>query len=286
MNRTRLFLLQPVRIVSLLLVLPLAACTQYLFVPIRHQFITPDILGILHEDIYLDVGEGVKLHGWKLIAADNSNGTILFLHGNGDNVSSHFANAYWLVDKGDDVYLFDYREYGLSDGEVSLDNAIADSEKMIAYSVSQLPDNEKLIVMGHSLGGAIAIYSIAHSTYRDRIQSLVTIEAFSDYHDVTRDILSKSWLLWPLQWPLSFTIDNSYRPLDSVVLIAPVPLCILHSKSDEMIDIYHAETLFAAAKPPKYFRLIDSDHSNIFSKKENRRVLLECLDTMKASNTY
>jgi len=269
---------------SLFLVLIISGCTQYLFVPLRQQYITPDVVGILHEDIYLETDDGVRLHGWKLIAADNSGGTILFLHGNGDNVSTHFANAYWLVDEGYDVYLFDYRQYGLSEGEVTLDNATSDSRKMIAYSVNHLAKNEKLIVMGHSLGGAIAIYAVAHSAYRNRIRALVTIEAFSDYHDVTRDVLAKSWLLWPLQWPLSFTIDNSYRPLDAIGLVAPVPVCIIHSKSDEMIDFYHAQKLYDAAKPPKTLLLINSEHNNIFNKKENRQVLLDYLSGLKPAS--
>ena len=262
------------------ILIQISSCSNFLFVPIRHQFITPDVLGILHEDIFLEMEDGVKIHGWKLIAADNTRGTILFLHGNGDNVSSHFANAYWLVDEGYDVYLFDYREYGLSEGEVTLDNVMTDTEQMIAYSVSQLAKNEKLIVIGHSLGGSIAIYVVAHSKYKKNIKTLVTIEAFSDYHDVTQDVLAKSWLLWPLQWPLSYTIDNSYRPLDSVALISPIPLLVIHSKNDEMIDMYHAKKLFEAARQPKSFKLIDSNHNNIFVKPKNRQVLLDYLNQL------
>ncbi len=263
-----------------IMILLLYGCSNLLFVPIRHQFITPDVLGILHEDIYINTDDGVRLHGWKLIAANNSAGSILFLHGNGDNVSSHFANAYWLVDQGYDVYLFDYREYGQSEGEVSLDNVMLDTESMIAYCTTHIEEGRKLIVMGHSLGGSIAIYAVANSRYRSAIQALVTIEAFSDYHDVTRDVLSKSWLLWPLQWPLSYTIDNSYRPLDYVARISPIPLLVLHSKKDEMIDIYHAQRLFDAARQPKKMLLIDSGHSDIFSSPANRQVLLDYLRSL------
>lgn len=258
----------------------ISSCSNFLFVPIKHQFITPDILGILHEDIYLETDDGFKLHGWKMFAADNSAGTILFLHGNGDNVSSHFANAYWLIDEGYDVYLFDYRGYGESEGSVTLDNAIEDTGQMIDYSVSQLPDEEKLIVMGHSLGGSMAVYAVAHSKHKEKIKTLVTIEAFSDYHDVTQDVLSKSWLFWLFQWPLSYTIDNSYRPLDSVALISPVPLLVIHSKNDEMIDMYHAKKLYEVAQQPKYFKLIDSNHNNVFANPKNRQVLLDYLNSL------
>jgi len=270
----------------LAVVLLLASCTNFLFVPRKPMPVTPDAADITYDDIYLETSDGLKLHGWKLYAntektSGKSLGTILFFHGNGDNVSTQLPNTFWLVKKGYDLYVFDYREYGRSQGKAELDTTINDMDLMIAYTVKRLPEGKKLIVMGHSLGGAMAIYAVAHSEYKNRIKALITIEAFSDYHDVTQDVLSKSWLFWLFQWPLSFTVDNSYRPLDSIGLISPVPVAIIHSKSDEMIPMYHAERLFAAAKEPKTFLLINSNHSNVLISKENRQVLFDYLKTLK-----
>ncbi len=78
-----------------------------------------------------------------------------------------------------------------------------------------------------------------------------------------------------------FTVDNSYRPLDSIGLISPIPIAIIHSESDEMIPMYHAERLFEAAKQPKAFLLINSNHSNILFSKDNRQVLFDYLKTLK-----
>ncbi len=267
-------------------VLLLSACSSFLFVPVKQLPVTPDAAEIFYDDIYLETADALTLHGWKLYADTNRSGgktlgSILFFHGNGDNVSTQLPNTFWLVKEGYDLYVFDYREYGLSQGKAELDTTIEDMELMIAYTVEQLSEGEKLIIMGHSLGGAMAIYAVAHSDHRDRIKALVTIEAFSDYHDVTQDVLAKSWLFWLLQWPLSFTVDNSYRPLDSIGLISPIPLAIIHSESDEMIPMYHAERLFAAAREPKTFLLINSNHSNVLISKENRQVLFGYLKTLK-----
>lgn len=180
-----------------------SACSNFLFVPIKTHPITPDAVEILHEDIYIKSTDGVNLHGWKLFAEKRTAGSILFFHGNGDNVSTQLPNTFWLPKEGYDVYIFDYREYGRSEGKAELDAVMGDIDLMIAYVVEQLPEDEKLIIVGHSLGGSMAIYSVAHSAYRDKIKALVTVEAFSDYHDVTQDVLSKSWLFWLLQWPLS-----------------------------------------------------------------------------------
>ncbi len=270
----------------LISVLFLSACSNFLFIPTRHFPVTPDKVDILYEDIFIETHDGLKLHGWKLHAdlkpADNKKaGSIIFFHGNGDNVSTQLPNTFWLVKEGYDLYVFDYREYGLSQGKAELDTIIIDMDLMIAYVVNQLPEDEKLIVMGHSLGGAMAIHSVAHSANRDRIKALITIEAFSDYHDVTQDVLAKSWLFWLFQLPLSFTVDNTYRPLDSIDLISPIPVFIMHSKSDEIIDIYHAERLFEKAKQPKSFGIIDSGHNNIFIADKNRRILFDYLKTLK-----
>jgi len=270
----------------LICILLLPACSNFLFVPIKALPVTPDAADILYDDIYLDTDDGVLLHGWKLNADTEKTdgekiGSILFFHGNGDNVSTQLPNTFWLVKEGYDLYVFDYREYGLSQGEAELDATIKDMALMISYTVSQLPDKDKLIVIGHSLGGAMAIYAVAHSEHREKIKALITIEAFSDYHHVTQDVLAKSWLLWLLQWPLSFTVDNSYRPLDAIGLISPIPVAIMHSESDEMIPMYHAQRLFDAAREPKIFLEINSNHSNVLISKENRQVLFDFLKTLK-----
>jgi alpha-beta hydrolase superfamily lysophospholipase len=270
-----------IRGLLLCFILLLPACSNFLFVPVKAYPVTPDAVNLLYEDVFIEASDGIVLHGWKLIAAEQSKGTILFFHGNGDNVSTQLPNTFWMAKAGYDVYIFDYREYGQSQGKADLSATISDMEVMIAYVAAQLPAAEKLNVIGHSLGGSMAIYAVAHSAHRDRIRSLVTIEAFSDYHDVTQDVLARSWLFWLFQWPLSFTIDNSYRPLDAIGLISPIPVMIMHSKSDEMIDIYHAEKLFAAAKEPKKFQLIDSTHNNIFVNTDNRKLLLDYLSTLE-----
>jgi alpha-beta hydrolase superfamily lysophospholipase len=268
------------RLYLLIALFYISACSNLLFVPIKPFPLTPDGAELQYEDQFIDTADNVQLHGWKVFADKASAGSILFFHGNGDNVSTQLPNTFWLAKEGYDLYFYDYRGYGLSQGTATLDDTINDMALMIAHVVEQLADGEKLIVMGHSLGGSMAIYTVAHSAYRDRIKALITIEAFSDYHDVTQDVLSKSWLLWPFQWLLSFTVDNSYRPLDSIGLISPISVAIIHSESDEMIPMYHAEKLFEAAKQPKAFLLIDSNHSNILFTKDNRQVLFDYLKTI------
>lgn len=262
----------------LVCILLVSGCTHYIFFPMEEHVLTPEAIGIRYEDIFLETADDIRLHGWKLFADGEKQGTLLFFHGNAENISTHFANVYWLVPLGYDVYLFDYRGYGRSQGEAELDPIIDDMQLQIGYMVDQLPVNEKLIIMGQSLGASLAIYAVANSPYRDNIAALVSVAAFSDYHDIAQDALSKSWLFWLFQWPLSKTISNTYSPLKVVDQVAPIPAYFLHSSEDEIIDYYHAERLYQAAREPKSLVTLEGGHNVTFNMNSNREKLVNVLD--------
>jgi len=258
----------------LVLVLSTSACTQLLFQPLKPLIYTPDAVHLKYSDIQAVDAQGLRLHGWELHGKGQHVGSLIFFHGNGDNISTQFANVYWLADHGYDVYLFDYRGYGKSEGIPDLDGIVRDYDVMLKSVLQKIPKDEKLIVMGHSFGASLSIYGVAHSQYRDRIAALISVSAFADYHEITQEVLSRSWLTWAFQWPLSFTINNTYRPLDSVALISPIPLLIMHSKQDEIVPLHHAKDLYAAAKPPRTFIMMEGDHNHAFNLKRNRELLL------------
>ncbi len=269
------------RLTVLLACALLSGCTAMLFQPMAQHVYTPDVVQLDYTDLALHTADGLILHGWKLMARGEHKGSIVFLHGNGENISTHFGNLYWLMYSGYDGYIFDYRGYGKSEGVAELDGVIRDAAAMIDHVIRQTPDDKKVIVIGHSLGGALAIHAVANSPDKDRIATLVTIEAFSDYRAVTRDVLATSWLTWALQWPASLTINNDYAPLDFVAGVSPVPLLILHSRRDRLVPFYHAERLYQAALSPKRLAEIDSDHNHIFNHEKNRRLLLDYLNALE-----
>jgi alpha-beta hydrolase superfamily lysophospholipase len=246
----------------------------------KEYYITPDAIGVRYEDRYITTADGLLLHGWKLFSEGVTEKTLLFFHGNAENISTHFANVYWLVAHGYDVYLFDYRGYGQSQGEAELDPIIDDMQIMTGAVIDDLESDQKLIVMGQSLGASLSIYSVAHSQYRDRIAALVSVAAFSDYHDVAQDVLSGSWMFWLFQWPLSKTISNTYSPLKSVDRVSPVPLFLMHSHEDEIIGFYHAEALYDAAREPKQLVTLDGGHNSPFNLDSNREQLLKVLQAV------
>lgn len=268
------------RFLSILICLfSLTACTGVFFQPQSFQYMTPDQVGIAYEDIYLSSSDGISLHGWLLPAQGKPKGTILFLHGNAENISTHIASVYWLPAQQYNVFLLDYRGYGLSAGSPSLDGVQDDINSAMSYLLHRRDiDSERIVILAQSLGGALAIYNVAHSPYRKNIKALITESAFSEYRGIVREKLNSFWLTWPLQWPLSFTINDDYSPLPVVSKVSPIPLLVIHGDKDNAVPISHGQMLIAAAGEPKEMWVVkEGGHIAAFQRKEYQYEFTEYL---------
>lgn len=262
-----------------LLVIGLQGCTYLLFHPERELLMAPDIIGIKYDDIYIQSDNNVKLHGWKLYAKNETKGTVLFFHGNAENISTHIGHVYWLTEYGYDVIAVDYRGYGHSTGQPHLEGMLNDINSAIAHVVEHVTDNGPgVVVVGQSLGGSLAVTAVAQSELKNKINALVVVGAFSDYHKITRQVLERSWLTWLFQWPLSFTINNEFSPEKYIANISPVPVLIMHGINDDVIPVSHADRLFEFALDPKYIEKTMGDHNHIFESRLNRELLVKYLD--------
>ena len=263
-----------------LLFVTLTGCSQFIFLPDKQQYLTPNLLHLQSDDIYFN-SNGIRLHGWWLHATQPSKGTILFLHGNAENISTHIGSVYWLPSHGYDVFLFDYRGYGLSEGKPDLDGIHQDFAAAMEYIFTRPAINkDSIFVFGQSLGGAVALVGSAISLYKNRVRAGIVEGAFSSYRTVAREKLNNSWLTWLFQWPLSFTINDNYRPIDAIPQLSPTPVLIIHSENDEVIPFHHARDLYNAANEPKSLWIISNVyHIQTFTKPQYQQQLLQYLES-------
>jgi uncharacterized protein len=262
-----------------LLAASLAGCTGLVFQPMQELILAPDELGLAYRDVEFTTADGVRLDGWFLPARAPRQGSVLFLHGNAQNISTHIANVAWMPAAGFDVFLFDYRGYGRSAGEPGLDGLEQDF-KAALRTLRAMPeaDRERIVVFGQSLGGALAITALADSPDRSKVRALVVEGAFTSLRALAREKLADTWLTWPLQWPLSLTIDDRWRPIDVIGKLAPLPVLIIQGEADEVVPRQHGIALFEAAQEPKQLWLLpDTRHIQAFERTENRRRLREYL---------
>jgi len=265
------------------LLVPFSGCNQLFFHP--HSFLidTPEKHGVEYRIENFHAADGTSLNAWFL-PANNKNGgkataTVLYLHGNAENISTHFRSVAWLPAKGFNVLALDYRGYGTSDGTPSLAGLQLDIDAAMRHLLAHTDvDPNKIIIFGQSLGGALAIHYIAHSAYRANIRAIVIDSAFFDYRQITNEKLAGSFITWPLQWLPWLVIDNSYSPADSVAAISPLPLLLIHGNQDFVVPPVHSRQLYERAGDPKELWLIPgAGHTQSLNNEAVRNKLVEFL---------
>lgn len=263
----------------------LAACTGLIFQPLSDHLITPDRIGLAYRDVEFAAADGVRLHGWFLPASAPREGSVLFLHGNAENISTHIASVAWLPGAGFDVLLFDYRGYGRSAGRPTLAGLHRDFAAALETLLAMPEvDAGRVVVLGQSLGGALAITALADSPLRQQVRGLVVEGAFTSYRTLAQEKLAAFWPTWPLQWPLSLTIDDRYRPIDAIAELAPLPVLIIQGEDDLVVPPAHGKALFAAAGAPKQLWLLPgTGHIQAFATLANRRRLRAWLEQVLAT---
>ncbi len=236
------------------------------FRPERGFFITPDQLGLAYRDVVFRARDGTGLHGWfvPLDTRDRSGPgrnpiTVLFMHGVAGNISHRVENAAALRAKLQiNVFLFDYRGYGRSGGEPTEEGTYMDAEAAFE-TVCRQPevDPERVILFGHSLGGAVAI-ELAVRLGR-QVHGLIVESSFASGREVTR-------LLIPVMHArmLGNAIPDFYNSQVKVGRVV-APLLITHGEEDSLLPLTMGEALYQAAHEPKFFFPVPgADHHDVY----------------------
>ena len=201
----------------------------------------PEQVGLTGEDVFLETGDGVRIHAFWL-PAPGATRALLFLHGNAGNASHRLPNAAELVALGTSVLLLDYRGYGLSEGTPSEAGAYADARTGLRYLLEERGfAANRVVVFGRSLGGAVAIDLVQDRT----IAGLILESTFTSVADMARSILP----------PAAPFVRGRF---DSEKKIARLraPLLFFHGDRDEIVPHELGQRLFEVAPEPKAFETI------------------------------
>lgn len=270
------------RLLIALVTIPwVSGCVGLFFQPYDKYVRTPDEIGLAYEDLTIETKDNLKLHAWYLPASKPVCATILFLHGNAENISTHIGSVYWLPARGFNVLLLDYRGYGSSQGSPSLSGFQADVDAAMSYLVGR-PDVDKsrLLLFGQSIGAATAIYYAANGKQRNQIHALVADSAFASYRGIAREKMAGLWLTWPFQWIPLLTMSATYDPQVAIADVSPIPLLLVQGDRDQIVPMTNGDRLFAAAREPKQFWKVEGvGHINAFRLPEMRDRLVNYLHT-------
>ena len=89
----------------------------------------------------------------------------------------HVNDDLWMIAEGYNLFVFDYRGYGESQGTPDIDGVHLDAKAALETLLLTLPraKQDGIIVFGKSLGGAIAVYAVANSSPRvkEQVKALI-----------------------------------------------------------------------------------------------------------------
>ena len=247
----------------------------------------PERVGAVWEEAKFKSADGTDLTGlWFPARGGPSKGVVVQFHGNGENMTSHYLFVYWLALEGYDVFAFDYRGYGASGGKKSISGAVADGAAAIAAARKRAGGSSgRIVVLGQSLGGAIALASLEKDG-GEGVKGVVLDSTFSSYRGVAQEKLGHLWLTWPLQWPLSrLLISDRYAPYKLIGRRKPVPLLVMHCENDPVVPYAQGRALYdAAAAPKEFWKIAGSGHTEALGNRgaQYRRPLVDWLDRVLA----
>ncbi|MFA7231521.1 MAG: alpha/beta hydrolase [Victivallaceae bacterium] len=224
---------------------------HFVFQPGKTIFATPKDVGIDFEDIWLKTSDDIALNCW-LVPAANAEYTVLFCHGNGGSLAHRIGTIELFHQLGVNFFVFDYRGYGKSGGHVSEKGLYKDSETAWNYltETRKIPA-EKIIVVGRSLGGAMA----ARLAAQKNPGGLILESAFLSIPEMGRDI-------YPF-FPVAFLAKYKFPTVDFLKK-TQCPALVVATANDEIVKFRHGKALFDAAPTQKTFLELSSSHDECY----------------------
>ena len=248
--------------------LNLTGCAERLFyVPTREPTPPPALLsrgGPPVESVWFESSDGTGLRGWFLPAKDRPSRdalTVVHIHGNAGSLLGHIAFSAHLPSAGFNLFIFDYRGYGESEGAAITRGPLIEDAKAAVRTVRARPDVDpsRVALYGHSLGGGIALNVLADDP---TLLGAVLESPISSWRDAAATVIGGDPPSWWARWLAFWMIPDGKRPLDAIARIQQ-PILIVHGDSDRIVSVGHGRRLAEAGPTVRLVELPGGDHNTL-----------------------
>jgi fermentation-respiration switch protein FrsA (DUF1100 family) len=207
---------------------------------------------VSREDVHFTASDGVRLHGWYIPSA-GAKATLLWFHGNAGNITHRLGNIEMLKPLNLNIFIFDYRGYGKSEGEPDEKGIYSDSQAAYDWLVKVkniLPG--EIILFGRSLGGICAVEVASGNS----AAGLILESVFPSAGKMAEKI-------FPVL-PLGGVIKSRFDAISKVPDLK-LPKLFIHGTQDEIVPYKLGRELFSVAADPKEFYDIQgAGHNDTF----------------------
>ncbi|MBI4498364.1 MAG: alpha/beta hydrolase [Chloroflexi bacterium] len=179
----------------------------------------------------------------RLYACAPTAPSLLFFHGNGEVVSDYDAVAPLYIAAGINLFVADYRDYGLSGGHPTFSSMIADAHAVARAFHGHLDQGgyrERRFVMGRSLGAHAAVELAAH--YPDHFQGLIIESGTASITRMVNDLAAAG--------KADLAEELERRHIAKLQAIR-VPSLLIHGTWDTLVAIDRAYALYETLTTPE-----------------------------------
>ena len=218
------------------------------FFPDPHLIGTPADFGLDYEDAWFTAADGVKLHGWWVPKPGAP--VLLWFHGNAGNISHRLENLKLLWDElGVQIFIFDYREYGRSQGSINREGTFMDAAAAYKYLTETrgIPGTD-IILFGRSLGTALA----TDLAIKMPTRALILESPFTNSQE-----MAKLYAPFLFDWRPKVPYENLGK-----IGYVKVPVMVIHGSHDEIIPADMGRRVYEAAPEPKELYIIPGSYHN------------------------
>lgn len=226
-----------------------------------------------HEEFYFDADDDVKLHG-VLFRPDSMPviGTIFHYSGKGMHLMSSMQKSYKpLLEKGFQIFNFERRDFGKSNGEAKSSQTLKEDALSIFDEVVKFDAvaGKPVVIWGQSLGGTFATMNAMER--EEDIDGLILEGTFGSFPDIGK-VYAQALNLENFKWVVPLVMNNDF-PAKRAISELTIPTLILHSKTDVQVPYELGQEIFEAAnKGNTKFWDIDSKHIMAIYDYEERYV--------------
>ena len=213
---------------------------RFIYFPIREVHGNPSALGLAYQELAIITEDGVKLHGW-LVPFSGSRRTLLIFHGNAGNIGHRLEWIQMLHALGANVFIIDYRGYGKSEGRPFEEGLYRDARAAYQWWANERAGGgEKLILLGESLGGVVAVDLAA----RFQPAGLILQSTFTSAWDMAKTVLP-----FGLLQPLAGIHFDAAAKIGGI----SCPKLFIHGNRDDIVPLRLGRRLYEMAREPKQF---------------------------------
>lgn len=220
----------------------------------------PEQFGLPYEKVEFPNPDGQTLRGWIIPAAKPTGRTILLCHGWGANKGHILEETRFLRERGFDLFYFDFRGCGESDGEVGSIGYLEarDFDAALAYLRDKRPGMvSRLGVFGQSMGGAVAmIGAVRHPVFK----AALIESCYLSYNQVLPTYSKAKWgipdlfLFSSIRWWIRRFLKADPEVLSPAYFVdklGRLPVLYLWGTEDRVMPLEWGRALYERTPGPK-----------------------------------